>query len=86
MFHRRYGSGGIDDVADEKHGNRVLRSLIMVNFVARSAPMGNSLGWWITVSSSVIFFAEGSRSLTTVNSLRCFDAIFTVLSDSVESN
>ena len=34
MFHRRYGSGGIDDEVDEKRGNHALRSLMMVNFVA----------------------------------------------------
>ena len=48
--------------------------------------MGNSLGRYMTVSSSVIIFAEGSRSLMTANSLWCFDAMFTVISDTVEPN
>ena len=33
-----------------------------------------------------IIFEEGSRRLMVANSLRCFDAMFTVLSDSVEPN
>ena len=48
--------------------------------------MGNSFGWRITVSSLVMIFAERSRSLMAVKSLRFFDAIFTMLSDSVEPN
>ena len=48
--------------------------------------MGNSLGWCMIVSSSVIIFAEVSRILMAAKSLRFFDAMFTVLSDSLEPN
>ena len=40
----------------------------------------------MTVLSSLNIFAEGSRSLMAAKSLRRFDAMFTVLSDSVEPN
>ena len=40
----------------------------------------------MTVLSSLNIFAEGSRSLMAAKSLRCFDTIFMVLSDSVEPN
>ena len=40
----------------------------------------------MTASASVIIFADGSRSLMVVKSLRSFDAMLTVLSESVEPN
>ena len=40
----------------------------------------------MTVSSSVIIFTERSRILMAAKSLQCFDAKFTVLSDSVMPN
>ena len=70
----------------KKRGNRALQSLMMVNFAAWSVPMGNSVVCCMTVSSSVIIFAEGSRSLMAAKRLRCFDAMFTMLPESLEPN
>ena len=85
MFHRRYGSSGFDYVADEKTGKEGFAIIDDGDFYIVNSH-GNSLEWWMTVSSSVVIFAEKSRSLMVVKSLQCFDAMFTVLYNLVEPN
>ena len=86
MFYRRYGSGGIDDVANEKRGKSGFAIIDDGEFYSIVGSHGGLFGVVYEGIIVVDYFAGGSRSLMAAKSLRCFDAMFTVLSDSVEPN